>query len=125
VTAYKKNPREVADWLEDNDGQDITRSAVKLLREFLEEKRYQTQVFSDIGMNSDDDVPAGEDNNIEAQPLRERLGRAVLQVRHHRRTAQLLWHRRPVEKGFAWLKYEDNGEEVEAPLAEVKLVALL
>jgi hypothetical protein len=30
-----------------------------------------------------------------------------------------------VEKGFAWLKYEDNGEEVEAPLAEVKLVALL
>jgi ParB family chromosome partitioning protein len=49
----------------------------------------------------------------------------VLQVRHHRRLAQLLWHRRPVEKGFAWLKYEDTGEETEAPLAEVKLVALL
>jgi ParB family chromosome partitioning protein len=126
VTAFKKNPREVADWLEDNDGQDITRSAVKLLREFLEEKRYQTQVFSDIGMNSDEgDVPVGEDSNIEAQRVSHRVGRAVLQVRHHRRTAQLLWHRRPVAKGFAWLKYDDNGEEVEVPLAEVKLVALL
>jgi hypothetical protein len=30
-----------------------------------------------------------------------------------------------VEKGFAWLKYDDTGEEVEAPLAEVKQIALL
>jgi ParB family chromosome partitioning protein len=126
VTAFKKNPREVTDWLEDNDGQDITRSAVKLLRAFLEEKRYQTHVFSDMGMNSTDaDVPAGEDSKPAAPPHTQRLGRAVLQVRHQRRTAQLLWHRRPVEKGFAWLKYEDTGEEVQAPLAEVKLVALL
>lgn len=48
VTAFKKNPREVTEWLEDNDRQDITRTAVKLLREFLEEKRYQTEVFSDL-----------------------------------------------------------------------------
>jgi ParB family chromosome partitioning protein len=126
VTAFKKNPREVTDWLEDNDGQDITRSAVKLLRAFLEEKRYQTHVFSDMGVSSTDaDVPAGENSNLEAQHLAQKLGRAVLQVRHQRRTAQLLWHRRPVEKGFAWLKYEDTGEEVQAPLADVKLVALL
>ena len=125
VTAYKKNPREVTDWLED-DGQDITRSAVKLLRAFLEEKRYQTHVFSDVGVNStDDDVAAGEDSHPDAQHLPQKLGRPVLQVRHQRRTAQLLWHRRPVEKGFAWLKYEDTGEEVQAPLADVKLVALL
>ena len=126
VTAFKKNPREVTDWLEDNGGQDITRSAVKLLRAFLEEKRYQTHVFSDMGMNSTDhEVPTGEDSNREAQHFPQKLGRAVLQVRHQRRTAQLLWHRRPVEKGYAWLKYEDTGEEVQAPLAEVKLVALL
>jgi ParB family chromosome partitioning protein len=126
VTAFKKNPREVTDWLEDNDGQDITRSAVKLLRAFLEEKRYQTEVFSDMGVSSTDaDGPTGEDSKLEAPHLPQRLGRAVLQVRHQRRTAQLLWHRRPVEKGFAWLKYEDTGEEVQAPLAEVKLVALL
>ena len=126
VTAFKKNPREVADWLEDNDGQDITRSAVKLLRQFLEEKRYQTQVFSDIGMDSDEqNAPTGEDNYPGVQHQPQRLQRPVLQVRHHRRTAQLLWHRRPVEKGFAWLKYDDTGEEVQAPLAEVKLLALL
>jgi ParB family chromosome partitioning protein len=126
VTAFKKNPREVTEWLEDNDGQDVTRSAVKLLREFLEEKRYQTEVFSDMTLRSDEqDLPAEGDNSTEAQRSPERLGRAVLQVRHHRRLAQLLWHRRPVAKGFAWLKYDDTGEEVEAPLAEVKLVALL
>ena len=126
VTAYKKNPNEVADWLEDNERQDITRTAVKLLREFLEEKRYQTEVFSDMTRRSDEPVlPTEEDSGTEAQPPAERLGRAVLQVRHHRRLAQLLWQRRPVEKGFAWLKYDDTGEEVEVPLAEVKLVALL
>ena len=126
VTAFKKNPLEVADWLEDNEGQDITRPAVKLLREFLEEKRYQTQVFSDIGVNSDEkDSPPEGDNSPEVQHSVQRLGRAVLQVRHHRRLAQLLWHRRPVAMGFAWLKYEDTGEEVEAPLGEVRLVALL
>jgi len=126
VTAYKKNPNEVADWLEDNERQDITRSAVKLLREFLEEKRYQTEVFSEMNLRSGEPVlPAEDDNSNEAQRPPERLGRAVLQVRHHRRLAQLLWQRRPVEKGFAWLKYDDTGEEVEAPLGEVKLIALL
>ncbi|MFL6718483.1 MAG: ParB/RepB/Spo0J family partition protein [Burkholderiaceae bacterium] len=126
VTAFKKNPREVTDWLEDNEGQDITRSAVKLLRAFLEEKRYQTHVFSDMGVNgTDHDVPTGVDSNADAPHLPQKLGKPVLQVRHQRRTAQLLWHRRPVEKGFAWVKYEDTGEEVQAPLAEVKLVALL
>ncbi|HEX8883099.1 MAG TPA: transcriptional repressor KorB C-terminal beta-barrel domain-containing protein, partial [Noviherbaspirillum sp.] len=101
-------------------------TAVKLLRQFLEEKRYQTEIFSDMGLDSDNvDVPAGEGSNPEEHDLRQRLGRAVLQVRHHRRLAQLLWFRRPVEKGFAWLKYEDDGTEVQAPLAEVKLVALL
>lgn len=125
VTALKKNPREVTEWLEDNEDQDITRSAVKLLRQFLEEKRYQRQVFSDMAMESDDSaLPTGGDNDAEPQSRPTKLGRAVLQVRHHRRLAQLLWYRRPVEKGFAWLKYDDTGEEVEAPLADVKLVAL-
>ena len=126
VTAYKKNPLEVADWLDDNEGQDITRTAVKLLRQFLEEKRYQTQLFSDMSMESDPiDVPAAQDSNPEADGQHQRLGRVILQVRHRRRLAQLLWFRRPVEKGSAWLKYDDDGTEVQAPLAEVKLVALL
>jgi ParB family chromosome partitioning protein len=38
VTAYKKNPDEVAAWLAD-DSQELTRGSVKLLREFLEDKR--------------------------------------------------------------------------------------
>ena len=92
----------------------------------MEEKRYQTEVFSDIILGSDEpDLPTKDDNSIEAQRLPERLRRAVLQVRHHRRLAQLLWQRRPVEKGFAWLKYDDMGEEAQTPLAEVKLCPAL
>ncbi|MGJ0637213.1 ParB/RepB/Spo0J family partition protein [Xenorhabdus bovienii] len=37
VTAFKKNAKAVTDWLEDEE-QDISRGAVKLLREFLDEK---------------------------------------------------------------------------------------
>lgn len=38
VTAYKKNPREVTDWLLD-ETQELTRGTVKLFREFLDNKR--------------------------------------------------------------------------------------
>ena len=38
VTAYKKKPEEVTDWLGD-ENQEITRGSVKLLRDFLEDKR--------------------------------------------------------------------------------------
>jgi ParB family chromosome partitioning protein len=38
VTAYKKNPDEVGAWLAD-DSQELTRGSVKLLREFLDDKR--------------------------------------------------------------------------------------
>lgn len=37
ISAHKKAPEEVESWLED-DSQDVTRSTVKLLREYLEEK---------------------------------------------------------------------------------------
>ncbi|MCP6519376.1 chromosome partitioning protein ParB, partial [Klebsiella pneumoniae] len=38
VTAYKQDPEEVQKLLEENEGEDITRSAVKVFREFLDEK---------------------------------------------------------------------------------------
>ncbi|MDN5502736.1 MAG: ParB/RepB/Spo0J family partition protein, partial [Comamonas sp.] len=42
VTAHKKAPEEVTEWLED-DTQEVTRGSVKLLREFLDDKNQQGQ----------------------------------------------------------------------------------
>lgn len=46
-------------------------------------------------------------------------------MRHNRRLARLILNRRPQAEGFAWPKYEDDGEEIEAHLTQVKLLALL
>ena len=39
--------------------------------------------------------------------------------------ARLILTRRPPNDGYAWLKYEDDGHEFEADLAQVKLISLL
>jgi ParB family chromosome partitioning protein len=51
--------------------------------------------------------------------------KAIVQVEHDGRPARIILNRRPPAEGFAWLKYEDDGQEFEANLAQVKLVALL
>ena len=47
------------------------------------------------------------------------------QVKHDDRPARLILNRRPPAEGWAWLKYEDDGQEFEADLGTVQLVALL
>jgi ParB family chromosome partitioning protein len=132
VTAFRKNPNEVAAWLAD-DSQELTRGAVKLLREFLADKRRQgeedehdpdtadalsgsTQAAAEEGRPR-----AGASNKAGADKLRK----AVIRVEHDGRAARLLLDKRPPAEGWAWLKYEDDGVEFEADLAEVKLVALI
>ena len=46
-------------------------------------------------------------------------------MEHDGRPARLILNRRPPAEGYAWLKYEDDGQEFEADLAKVQLVALL
>ena len=53
------------------------------------------------------------------------LRRCRSQVQHNERPARLILNRRPPAEGFAWLKYEDDGQEFEANLSSVTLVALL
>jgi ParB family transcriptional regulator, chromosome partitioning protein len=48
VKAYKKDPEEVVNWLDDED-LDITRHSIKLLREYLKDKHNQV-----IGFNAED-----------------------------------------------------------------------
>lgn len=127
LTAFKKNAKDVTEWLE-NDKQELTRTSVASLREFLDSKRkhngddgYFLLAGSDIDQA---DIGANEragGNRTEAGRTR----RYVLQVRHNRRLGQLLLNRRPTTERSAWLRYDDNGDVVEVSLAKVQLVALL
>lgn len=142
VTAYKKNPDEVDVWLAD-ESQELTRGSVKLLREFLEDKRRHSGEQgrdeesdpntvdalvgkADAEAGSREQVSEGSKSKKEekaADP--EKLKKAIVRVQHDGRLARLVLHRRPPEDGFAWLKYEDDGHEFEANLDDVQLVAIL
>lgn len=127
VTAFKKNPREVTDWLND-EGQEITRGSVKLLREFLEDKRKHEQADGGgSGTGGEDDGQDGKDakKKDEKPEDPDKLKKAIIQVQHDERPARLILNRRPPADGFAWLKYDDDGHEFQANLAQVQLVALL
>lgn len=136
VTAYKKKPKEVDAWLDDEE-QEITRGSVKLLREFLDDKARDpntVDVFSgrtDAEAEGDGEQQAPPEDSSDAQgkaakePDPDKLKKAILQVRHDDRSARLILTKRPPAEGFAWLKYDDDGHEVEANLAEVQLVALV
>ena len=132
VTASKKNQADVVDWLADEE-QEITRGAVKLLREFLDDKRMREEegrpddsTPTDSAANSVPEraVPAGKVKNEQKLTL-NKLKKVVLRVKHNDRLAQIQLGRRPSAEGFAWLKYDGDEHEVEADLTSVQLVALL
>ena len=131
VTAFKKKPEEVTDWLGD-ENQEITRGSVKLLREFLDDKRKQEQQDGGEGAGAEgegDGEDAGQDGSDAKKKEKaddpDKLKKAIIQVQHNERPARLILNRRPPAEGFAWLKYDDDGQEFEANLAQVQLVALL
>jgi ParB family transcriptional regulator, chromosome partitioning protein len=128
VTAFKKKPKEVSGWLGD-ESQEITRGAVKLLREFLENKLQHERANQDSddgeGASGDDQGDYDTEPKPENQVDPDKLRKAIVQVRHNRRPARLILNRRPPADGFAWLRYEDDGQEVEVNLAQVRLVALV
>jgi len=129
VTAFKKKPQEVGDWLGD-ENQEITRGSVKLLREFLDDKKkheQQDEGGEEAGDGGDSDGQDGKaaKKKEEKPDDPEKLKKAIVQVQHNERSARLILNRRPPAEGFAWLKYDDDGHEFEANLAQVQLVALL
>jgi ParB family chromosome partitioning protein len=129
--AFKTNPDEVALWLS-NEHQELTRGSVRLLRDYLEERARghpmaTTSVWddaSDIDMPLDDMDPT-DGIHLSNEKGADRLIKSILLVEHAGRPARLNLQRRPLAVGQGWLKYEDDGQEVECKLAELKLVAIL
>lgn len=114
VKAYKRNPREVAAWLAE-DAQEITRGAVKLLRDFLER-------LGMVGKHAAESAPGSAP--VPSPADSDRLRRPVIRVSVDGRKAQLLANRRPTAEGRAWVRLEDDGQELDADLSEVRLVAV-
>ena len=147
VIAHKKRPQEVSVWLAD-DSQEIARGSVKLLREFLEDKRKHEYVApaadddpveespaaqsdteaSDRENAATEQAPEASEDRHEKSPKEaspEKLKKTIVQVRHDDRPARLILNRRPPAAGYALLKYEDDGQEFMADLSQVQLVALV
>ncbi len=132
VTAHKKNPDEVRDWLADDD-QELTRGSVKLFREFLDGRGEagggdgSSDGAGSTGGDPQEEGKGGDSKKVkgkgESDP--EKLKKAIVQVMHDGRPARIVLSRRPAADGLAWLKYEDDGHEFEAELSSVTLVALL
>jgi len=136
VTAHKQAPEEVAAWLAD-EGQEFTRGAVKLLREYLDDKREHQEGRDPNTIDAltgktdaeDKDGEQGPEDTGEPkekkEPDPEKIKKAIVLVKHDERMARLLTSRRPPAEGWAWLKYEDDGHEFEADLGTVQLIALM
>lgn len=124
TTAYKQNPEEVTEWLAD-DAQELTRGSVKLLREYLDEKRDggDGENAGDPDDNAQEESSGKRKAKKEADP--EAIKKAIVLVLHDERAAHLVLNRRPTAEGWAWIKYADNGEQVEVDLITLRLTALI
>ena len=136
LTAYKKNKEAVTLWLSD-ETQDLTRSSVKLLREYLAE-RGQREVDAEehTGVGGDYEHGMGipsETIHFSERTATERPHPTValrketpvkIIVKHGRRLAQLLIDRSDRTSATAWVKYQDNGDEALIELKELRLIQL-
>lgn len=128
VKLYKKHPDEVITWIED-ELQELTRSSVKLIREQLEDELNAAPTLDT------DAVTAGDEEKLATEPAEEKkvskkqdpnkLVKAIMLIKHDDRPGRLTLHKRPTTEGLAWIKYDDDGQEIETDLAALDLVALI
>jgi ParB family chromosome partitioning protein len=128
VLCFKTRPHEVTAWLED-ETQEITRSSVKRLRDYLDERsQFADRDAEASGLHTDDQAGATETQESETPRLaraRDRRTSPAIRVRHGKEYAQLLLQRRPSVDGHVWLQYESGGEEREVDLSKLRLVSIV
>lgn len=129
VSAFRMAPAEVTHWL-DNPSQEMTRGEIRLLRDFLAEKRRYSGGAGRPGRQSDDMVGADEQDAAPVSAkgggeIARRFRNGAVKVEHKGRHAYLLLTRRPLSTGRAWLRFEDDGKECDAALADVRLLAIV
>jgi ParB family chromosome partitioning protein len=121
VTAFKKHPNEVKNWLADAQGE-ITRNEVKVFREFLAEKDNLGQAEStgdDSGGDGGQPQPT-EKPKAAAKPAKQASKPMVVAVRFKGSEGVLVLNREP-SAGKVWLRLHE-GELVQANLSEIELI---
>lgn len=127
VVMWKTDPKKVEAWLDD-ETLEITRSAIRKFHRFAETRNKVSEMPTEE--ESYEKIPEGQgdlekERKARKEPDASKLRKTIVQVQHKGRAAQLQLNRRPSAAGQAWLKYDDDGQEFEAVLAQVKLVAIL
>lgn len=131
VAAYRRSPEKTIAWIA--DGQELNRSSMRMLRDYV----------GDGDRPSDAPQPAPTAVQAAAAPApppspgpsatpapstdtatKARLRRPVLRVVYDDRQALLLLDRVPSGEGRAWVKVQDTGEELDADIRRITLVAL-
>jgi ParB family chromosome partitioning protein len=129
VSAFKLAPAVVTNWL-NNPSQEMTRGEIKLLRKFLAEKQHDSEVTYRANGQSNSSVMEG---NQDAAPLSpkghsenmRRFKHGLIKVEHKERVAHLLLTKRPISSGRGWLRFEDDGQECDVALADVRVLAIV
>jgi ParB family chromosome partitioning protein len=129
VSAFKSAPAEVTHWL-NNPAQEMTRGEIRLLREFLTEKRRDSIAARQSGGQFDamalvEKQDIASISGTERRENARRFKNGAVNVEHKGRNAYLLLTRRPLSSGHAWLRFEDDGQECDTDLADVRLLAIV
>jgi ParB family chromosome partitioning protein len=145
---YERDREAVNEWLSEEENHEITRSNLKMLRAYIDSENDtgggddappsardeggQGKQRSAAGAADDADdrrSARGTGSGKEPKEPREgdadKLKKAIVQISIFGRPAQLILHKRPSAHGQAWMKYEDDGEEFEGALDQVKLTAII
>ena len=129
VKAFKKKPEAVIEWLS-QETLEITRSAVKTLRDYLDGKKVglknndlENQNSSGQAGDAEKKPDVKEKQTREADP--DKIKKAIVLCIYEERAVRLLLNKRWSAEGFVWIKYEDDGQEVEVEMAKLKLNRML
>lgn len=149
---YKKHELDVLAWLSD-ESNDITRGSVKTLADFIKYKNENISNESIENMDTsvdeaaplleegEDDSAAGEleeqskeaedTESVKADVSKKKssdptvMAKYTIRVEFQGREAMLLPKIRPTEVGNGYIKFDDDGEEIEAALKDIKILAIL
>jgi ParB family chromosome partitioning protein len=124
ATAHQHNGPEVERWLAD-PRQEITRSTVQLLRQFLSQ-RPAAPLASAVAIVAAGDAVAGVPEAVTPSPRKPRRhGSATLLVAHSGRRGRLMLDRQPSSADSAWVQFDESGTLEELELVELRLVKLV
>ena len=123
IKAHKRKADAVESWLDDKE-QEITRGSVRLLREFLDDKR---SLLNDPDDNTDTNSDTAEKQDSSSkkksqkEPDLEKIKKSIILGTYKNRAVRLMVNKRWTADGLAWVKYEDSGEEIEIGIEQLKL----